>query len=110
MSSVTAGLSTENFTFELRALGASPEFEIVTHTVRKSGRVSIPSSNYKIAERLEEESRKRGVENAPVAPIKQGKLVLKLKSRRSENRGKFYGLSFVLFNFFFRFRKWRKGA
>lgn len=87
---VTDGLSIDNFTFELKALGASPEFEVVTHTVRKSGRVPIPSSNYKIAERLEEESRKRVVENnGPVAPVKHGKLVLKLKSKRPENRGIF---------------------
>lgn len=52
--------------------------------VRKSGRVPVPSSNYKIVERMEEESRKRGYhDNNSAPPPKREKLVLKLKPTKS---------------------------
>jgi len=59
--------------------------------VRKSGRVPVPSSNYKIVERLEEESRKRATSESTSSsyPPKREKLVLKIKPPKHENGERF---------------------
>jgi len=55
--------------------------------VRKSARVPVPSRNYKIVERLEEESRKRAASESRSSsnPPKKKKLILKIKPPGHEN-------------------------